>query len=140
MKIFSFLFLIICCFSFSRGETSFQENDPFAHGGEEDISDKTPDGYAEDEDDFEDEPLDNRPVGQPSRRQGFQQTKNMASPERLAPMPRSEEESSHMPLERSESGAVDSEPLPLNESREIKFGQTEWNQIDLHSLVRDRSY
>ena len=140
MKIFSFLFLMICCFSFSRGETSFQENDPFAHGGEEDISDKTPDGYAEDEDDFEDEPLDNRPVGQPSRRQGFQQTRNMASPERLAPIPRSEEEFSHMSLEGSEAGAVDSEPLPLNVSREIKFGQTEWNQIDLHSLVRDRSY
>jgi hypothetical protein len=140
MKTFSFLFLIICCFSFSRGEASFQENDPFAHEGEGEISDKAPDGYTEDEDDFEDEPLDNRPLGQPSRRQGFQQTKNMSSPERLAPMPRSEEESSHRPLERSEAGAVDSEPVPLRESREIKFGQTEWNQIDLHSLVRDRSY
>jgi hypothetical protein len=81
-----------------------------------------------------------------SRRNGFQQKAGMKVPERLAPRPEDLDEMEddvELP-NSSESAAPMPEPAPLPprdyppKLPELKLGQTEWNQMDLHSLVEGR--
>lgn len=81
-----------------------------------------------------------------SRRNGFQQKSGMRAPERLAAMP---EDMDEMEDDGGLPNSLENEePMPGSaqlpprdyppKMPELKFGQIEWNQMDLHSLVEGR--
>ena len=85
-----------------------------------------------------------QPRGTPSRRPGFQQKKGMEAPEKIvAPSSDTMDEKGLDFL--SDDGAPLPPPaaqLPPRDYpprlKELQFGQTDWNQMDLHSIVEGR--
>lgn len=81
-----------------------------------------------------------------SRRQGFKRKQEARRPERLKGLSDQDQREGYADEdlgvgERDALEQIQSAPREYSPAKpKLKFGQTGWNQIDVHSLVRDRSF